>query len=81
MHKIHEKEFTLEDFSTEHLLSLDDSGASFDYDIPQVDPENNNELTNGYMREAPFEMMKIIIENANIFDPLMHYCKAILVQK
>ena len=67
MHKIQDKEFTIEDFSCEHTLNLNNSGASFDYDIPQPDPKNSNETKIGHMRTVPFEMMGMIIEMLNVY--------------
>ena len=67
MHKIQDKEFTIEDFSCEHTLNLNNSGASFDYDIPQPDPKNSNETKIGHMRTVPFEMMGMIIEILNVY--------------
>ena len=46
MHKIHSKEFTLDDFSCEHLLSEDDEGAPsiFIDDIFKIDDDIMDEL-------------------------------------
>ena len=55
MHKIAAKEFTLEDFSCEHLLSLDDNGAGFDYSCVVRNPENKNKLVNGECVAASLE--------------------------
>lgn len=53
MHKIHSKEFTLEDFSCEKLLK-DDESVRFDIICP------------GGMYETPFSMLKLTIEMLNI---------------
>lgn len=67
MHKIHAKEFTLDDFSCEHLLSLNDSGAGFDYSCTVRDPENNNELINGECVSSSFECLKLIVDVLNTY--------------
>lgn len=67
MHKIHEKEFTLEDFSCEHLLTLDDPGAGFDYSCVVRNPENKNELMTGECVAASFECLKLTIDVLNTY--------------
>ena len=67
MHKIHDKEFTIEDFSCEKLLSIDDSGAGFDYECIVRDPENKNELIKGECVAAPLESLKMTIGVLNTF--------------
>ena len=67
MHKIHDKEFTLDDFSCEKLLSIDDSGAGFDYECIVRDPENKNELIKGECVAAPLESLKMTIGVLNTF--------------
>lgn len=66
MHKIAEKEFTLEDFSCEHLLSLDDNGAGFDYSCVIRNPENKNELANGECVAASLECLKLTTDILNV---------------
>lgn len=36
MHKIHEKEFTLDDFSTEHLMDFNSQGIPYASNVPQI---------------------------------------------
>ena len=67
MHKIAEKEFTLEDFSTEHLLNINDSGASFDYSCIVRNPENKNELIEGELVSASIECIKLTIDVLNTY--------------
>lgn len=67
MHKIAEKEFTLEDFSTEHLLNINDSGASFDYSCIVRNPENKNELIEGEFVSASIECIKLTIDVLNTY--------------
>ena len=67
MHKIHEKEFTLEDFSCEHLLTLDNPGAGFDYSCVVRNPENKNELMTGECVAASFECLKLTIDVLNTY--------------
>lgn len=67
MHKIAEKAFTLEDFSREHLLNLNDSGAGFDYSCIVRDHENKNELMNGECVVASFECLKLIVDVLNTY--------------
>lgn len=67
MHKIHAKEFTLEDFSCEHLLNLDDPGAGFDYSCVVRNPENKNQLMNGECVAASFECLKLTIDVLNTY--------------
>ena len=67
MHKIAEKEFTLEDFSMEHLLSIDDSGASFDHSCIVRNPENKNELIEGELVSASIECIKLTIDVLNTY--------------
>ena len=67
MHKIQEKEFTLEDFSIEHLLTLDDPGAGFDYSCVVRDPENRNELIEGECVAASRECLELIVNVLNVF--------------
>lgn len=67
MHKIHDKEFTIDDFSCEHLLNLNDSGAGFDYSCTVRDLENKNELTNGECVAASFECLKLTIDVLNTY--------------
>ena len=67
MHKIHDKEFTLDDFSCEKLLSIDDSGAGFDYECIVRDPENKNELIKGECVAGPLESLKMTIGVLNTF--------------
>lgn len=67
MHKIQDKEFTLEDFSTEHLLNINDSGASFDYSCIIRNPENKNELIEGELVSASIECIKLTINVLNIY--------------
>ena len=66
MHKIHAKEFTLEDFSCEHLLSLDDNGAGFDYPCAVRNPKNQNELVNGECVAASLECLRLTIDVLNV---------------
>ena len=67
MHKIADKEFTLEDFSCEHLLNLDDPGAGFDYSCVVRNPENKNQLMNGEYVAASFECLKLTIDVLNTY--------------
>lgn len=67
MHKIADKEFTLEDFSCEHLLNLDDPGAGFDYSCVVRNPENKNQLMNGECVAASFECLKLTIDVLNTY--------------
>lgn len=67
MHKIAEKEFTLEDFSCEHLLNINDSGASFDYSCIVRNPENKNELIEGELVSASIECIKLTIDVLNTY--------------
>ncbi len=67
MHKIHEKEFTIEDFSCEQLLSLDCPGAGFDYNCPVRNPENKNELVNGECVLASMELLKLTVDVLNTY--------------
>ena len=67
MHKIADKEFTLEDFSCEHLLNLDDPGAGFDYSCVVRNPENKNQLMNGECVVASFECLKLTIDVLNTY--------------
>ena len=67
MHKIQAKEFTLEDFSCEHLLNINDSGASFDYSCIVRNPENKNELIEGELVSASIECIKLTIDVLNTY--------------
>lgn len=67
MHKIHDKEFELGDFSCEHLLNIDDGGAGFDYECIVRDPENKNNLIDGECVAAPMECLKLTIDMLNVF--------------
>ena len=67
MHKIHAKEFGFDDFSCEHLLNLDDSGAGFDYECVVRDSENKNDLIVGECVAAPMECLKLTIDMLNVF--------------
>lgn len=67
MHKIHEKEFTLEDFSCEHLLNIDEPGASFDYPFIVRSSENKNELMIGEGVAASMECLKLTIDVLNTY--------------
>ena len=64
MHKIHAKEFTLEDFSTEHLLGDEPSG--FDYNVAVRDPENANNLTFGECFFTPMGILNTTIDVLNV---------------
>ncbi|MCM1234481.1 MAG: hypothetical protein NC489_30645, partial [Ruminococcus flavefaciens] len=66
MHKIQAKEFTLDDFSFEHLLCNEDPGASFDYPCI-IRAENKNELTNGECVMASLECLKTTIDVLNTY--------------
>lgn len=66
MHKIADKEFTLEDFSCEHLLDLDDNGAGFDYPCVVRNPKNQNELVNGECVAASLECLRLTIDVLNV---------------
>ena len=66
MHKIHAKEFTIEDFSCEHLLGLDDNGAGFDYPCVVRNPKNQNELVNGECVAASLECLRLTIDVLNV---------------
>ena len=66
MHKIHAKEFTLEDFSCEHLLGLDDNGAGFDYPCVVRNPKNQNELVNGECVATSLECLRLTIDVLNV---------------
>lgn len=67
MHKIHAKEFTMDDFSHEHLQNINDPGASFDYACIVRDPKNKNELTNGEFVAAAQEGLKLIVDILNTY--------------
>ncbi len=67
MHKIHDKEFTLDDFSCEHLLCNDDTGACFDYPCVMRNSQNNNELINGECVSASLECLKHTIDVLNTY--------------
>lgn len=67
MHKIHDRDLTLDDFSCEKMLSIDDSGAGFDYECIVRDPENKNELIKGECVAAPLELLKMTIGVLNTF--------------
>ena len=63
MHKIHEKEFTLEDFSREHLISDwigNNNDAMYYWDIPDKE-------TPSHLFASPMDGLKVIIGllNAN----------------
>ena len=64
MHKIHAKEFTLDDFSHEHLLNIWDSGAAFVYDC-QV--REANEVEEGKCYLASLELLKLTIDVLNVY--------------
>ena len=64
MHKIHSKEFTLDDFSTEHLLNIWDSGAAFVYDCPVREA---NEVEEGKCYLASLELLKLTIDVLNVY--------------
>ena len=64
MHKIHAKEFTLDDFSHEHLLALWDSGAGFVYDCPV---RNFNEVEEGKCYLASLELLELIVDVLNVY--------------
>lgn len=66
MHKIHAKEFTLEDFSCEHLLSLADNGAGYDYHCMVRNSENRNEFVDGECVLASMECLELTINVLNI---------------
>lgn len=67
MHSIHKKEFTLDDFSHEHLLCIDDPGALFDYPCIVRKPSNANELVNGECVSAALECLKLTIDVLNTY--------------
>lgn len=67
MHKIHEKEFELDDFSHEHLLNIDDKGGPFDYPCVIRDPNNRNELTNYECVASGVESLELTIGVLNTF--------------
>ena len=67
MHKIHDKEFTLEDFSCEHLLSADDPGAEYDYWVQVRDYDNANDTMAAELVEASLEHMKLTVEVLNTY--------------
>jgi hypothetical protein len=67
MHKIHDKEFELSDFSHDNLMDLEKSGAGFDYECIVRDPENRNYLIPGECVAAPMECLKLTIDMLNVF--------------
>ena len=64
MHRIAAKEFTLEDFSCEHLLG--DYPSGFDYNVAVHDPDNQNNLTFGECFLTPMGLMNLTIDVLNV---------------
>lgn len=64
MHKIAAKEFTLEDFSCEHLLG--DYPSGFNYNVAVRDPENTNNLTFGECFFTPMGLLNTTIDVLNV---------------
>ena len=67
MHKIHAKEFTVDDFSHEHLLGIFDGGAAFDYSCPVRNEGNKNELASGGCVLGSVELLKLTIDVLNTY--------------
>ena len=71
MHKIHDKEFTMDDFSYEHLIGMDIDFDNFD-ECPMIDV---NPVTNGYCGDpdgeegqiyvSPYYWMRLTIDILN----------------
>ena len=64
MHKIHAKEFELDDFSHDRMLSIYAAGAAFVYDCPV---RNDNEIVNGECYLASMELLKLTIKVLNVY--------------
>ena len=65
MHKIHAKEFTLEDFSMEHLIGFETEGFG-EHEIPRVDVSPLNDGSSVY---SPYGVMK------HITIPMLNDCR------
>lgn len=67
MHKIHAKEFTLEDFSCENLSDITHPGAAFIYPCIIRDNANINEWIKYECVAAPMEALKLTIDVLNTY--------------
>ena len=76
MHKIHAKEFTLEDFSCEHLIDFDESLAIWkkDHDLdPKIDdddPAKYQEDAHEIWSFAPLDVLNVTIKGLNRYRSL-----------
>lgn len=67
MHRIHAKEFTLEDFSTEHLISdwIDEHVDTFAHIYTGDTIETNDDVYDDFIMKSPLETLKITIDVLN----------------
>ena len=66
MHKIHDKEFTLEDFSTDHLINDDDLHMDNFEGLLYADEEENDNVSPGIYLNSPFNDLEYTIGKLNV---------------
>ena len=70
MHKIHAKEFTLEDFSTEHLIGSPIPRFKQTFSVTEFNAENENKSYSFAMGSTPIDFMNCIVEVLNAYRDL-----------
>lgn len=67
MHKIHAHEFTMDMFSHEHLLTLNDPGGETNTEVSIRNRENLNEYDVALLATDPLDILRITVDTLNIY--------------